>query len=43
MFHVAYRVVNIGNSNKVRLMDYIQAIEDKLGIKIIIRFKRLDN
>lgn len=30
-----YRVVNIGNSDKVRLMDYIQAIEDELGIPAI--------
>lgn len=28
-----YRVVNIGNSDKVRLMDFVEAIEDKLGIK----------
>jgi len=28
-----YRVVNIGNSDKVRLLDFIEAIEDSLGIK----------
>ncbi|UWR01253.1 GDP-mannose 4,6-dehydratase (plasmid) [Rhodobacteraceae bacterium S2214] len=28
-----YRVVNIGNSDKVRLLDFIDAIEDELGIK----------
>ncbi len=28
-----YRVVNIGNSEKVRLTDFIEAIEDSLGIK----------
>jgi UDP-glucuronate 4-epimerase len=28
-----YRVVNIGNSEKVRLLDFIEAIEDALGIK----------
>jgi len=28
-----YRVVNIGNSDKVRLMDFIEAIEDSLGMK----------
>ncbi len=28
-----YRVVNIGNSEKVRLMDFIEAIEDELGMK----------
>jgi UDP-glucuronate 4-epimerase len=28
-----YRVVNIGNSDKVRLLDFIEAIEDALGIK----------
>lgn len=28
-----YRVVNIGNSDKVRLMDFITAIEDALGIE----------
>lgn len=30
-----YRVVNIGNSDKVRLLDFIEAIEDKLGKKAI--------
>lgn len=30
-----YRVVNIGNSDKVRLMDYIEAVEAELGIKAI--------
>jgi UDP-glucuronate 4-epimerase len=30
-----YRIVNIGNSNKVRLLDFIDAIEDELGIKAI--------
>ena len=28
-----YRVVNIGNSEKIRLLDFIDAIEDSLGIK----------
>ncbi|PSK80419.1 UDP-glucuronate 4-epimerase [Limimaricola soesokkakensis] len=28
-----YRVVNIGNSEKVRLLDFIEAIEDSLGMK----------
>lgn len=28
-----YRVVNIGNSEKVRLLDFITAIEDELGMK----------
>lgn len=30
-----YRVVNIGNSDKVRLLDFIEAIEDNLGRKAI--------
>lgn len=30
-----YRVVNIGNSDKVRLLDFIEAIEDCLGKKAI--------
>ena len=30
-----FRVVNIGNSEKVRLLDYIEAIEDALGKKAI--------
>ncbi len=33
-----YRVVNIGNGTKVRLMDFIQAIETSLGIKAICNF-----
>ena len=28
-----YRVVNIGNSNKVRLLDFVEAIESELGMK----------
>lgn len=28
-----YRIVNIGNSDKVRLMDFVEAIEDVLGRK----------
>ena len=27
-----FRVINIGNSSKVRLLDFIEAIEDALGI-----------
>ena len=30
-----FRVVNIGNSDKVRLMDFIEAIEDELGQKAV--------
>ena len=30
-----YRVVNIGNSNKVKLLDYIDAIEESLERKAI--------
>lgn len=28
-----WRVVNIGNSDKVRLLDFIEAIEDEIGVK----------
>ena len=30
-----YRVVNIGNSNKISLLDFIKAIEENLGKKAI--------
>jgi UDP-glucuronate 4-epimerase len=30
-----YRVVNIGNSDKVRLLDFVEAIEKELGIKAV--------
>ncbi|MCZ8172922.1 MAG: GDP-mannose 4,6-dehydratase [Brevundimonas sp.] len=30
-----FRIVNIGNSDKVRLLDFIDAIEDELGIKAV--------
>ena len=30
-----YRVVNIGNSEKVRLLDFVEAIENELGKKAI--------
>ena len=28
-----FRIVNIGNSDKIRLLDFVDAIEDELGIK----------
>jgi UDP-glucuronate 4-epimerase len=33
-----YRVVNIGNSDKVRLMDFIEAIEDEIGLKAVCNY-----
>ncbi|MBV0913462.1 NAD-dependent epimerase/dehydratase family protein [Anianabacter salinae] len=33
-----YRVVNIGNSDKVRLMDFVEAIEERLGKPAIRNF-----
>ncbi len=33
-----FRVVNIGNSEKIRLMDFVEAIEDELGQKAIRNF-----
>jgi len=30
-----YRIINIGNSDKVRLLDFIEAIEDELGQKAV--------
>ncbi len=30
-----YRVVNIGNSDKVKLIDFIEALEDELGLKAV--------
>jgi UDP-glucuronate 4-epimerase len=36
-----YRVVNIGNSDKVRLLDFIEAIEDCLGQKAIRNYMEM--
>jgi len=36
-----YRVYNIGNNSPVRLMDFIKAIEEKVGKKAIINFMPL--
>ncbi len=33
-----YRIVNIGNSNKVRLMDFIEELETRLGKKAVYNF-----
>ena len=33
-----FRVVNIGNSNKIKLLDYIDAIEDIIGKKAIRKY-----
>lgn len=30
-----YRVVNIGNSDKIRLLDFVEAIEEELGVNAI--------
>ena len=37
-FNAAYRIVNIGNSNKVNLMDFIKEIEECLEKKAIYNF-----
>jgi UDP-glucuronate 4-epimerase len=36
-----YRVVNIGNSEKVRLLDFIDAIETSLGKKAIRNYMEM--
>ncbi|WP_170335490.1 NAD-dependent epimerase/dehydratase family protein [Ruegeria arenilitoris] len=36
-----YRVVNIGNSDKVRLLDFVDAIEDALGQKAIRNYMEM--
>ena len=36
-----YRVVNIGNSNKIKLLDFIEAIEKNLGKKAIRNYKSI--
>ena len=36
-----YRVLNIGNSNPIALMEYVKAIEEALGMKAIIKFMQM--
>ena len=36
-----YRVVNIGNSDKVRLLDFVDAIEAELGVKAIRNYTEM--
>lgn len=36
-----YRVVNVGNSDKVRLLDFIEAIEDALGKKAVRNYMEM--
>jgi UDP-glucuronate 4-epimerase len=36
-----YRVVNIGNSDKVKLLDFVDAIEDALGKKAIRNYMEM--
>ena len=36
-----YRVVNIGNSTKVRLLDFVDAIEDELGMKAVRNYMEM--
>lgn len=33
-----FRIVNIGNSEKIRLLDFIEAIEEELGVKAVRNF-----
>ena len=37
--YAPYRIYNIGNNQPVKLMDFVQAIENSLGIKATIEFK----
>jgi UDP-glucuronate 4-epimerase len=39
--HAPYRLYNIGNSNSVKLMDFIYAIEKELGKKAIIQYEEM--
>ena len=36
-----YRIVNIGNSDKVRLLDFVDAIEDNLGQKAVRNYMEM--
>ena len=36
-----YRVLNIGNSKPIQLMEYVSAIEESLGIKAKINFMKM--
>jgi UDP-glucuronate 4-epimerase len=36
-----YRVVNVGNSDKVRLLDFVEAIEDALGKKAVRNYMEM--
>lgn len=36
-----YRVINIGNSDKVRLLDFIEAIEDEVGTKAVRNYMEM--
>ena len=36
-----YRILNIGNSNPIPLMDYVSAIEEAIGIKAKINFMKM--
>ena len=38
-----WKIYNIGNNNPVKLLDFIQTLEDKIGKKAIINFKPLQN
>ena len=38
-----YRVVNIGNSNKIKLLDFIEAIEENLGKKAVRNYLPIQN
>lgn len=36
-----YRVINIGNSDKIRLLDFIDAIEDEIGTKAVRNYMEM--
>lgn len=38
-----FRVVNIGNSEKVKLLDFIEAIENSLGVKAVKNFQPIQD
>ena len=36
-----YRIFNVGNSEKIKLLDFIEIIEEEIGIKAIKEFEKM--
>ena len=40
--YVPFQILNVGNSNPINLMSFIESLEKEIGIKAIKRYKEME-